>query len=317
VTIEQYEPVELASADLPRWAKLLAVTSQLADVIAATEFVPTPMRGKPEAITATILYGDELGIGPMQSLASIAIVEGKPSPSAELVRGLIYAAGGELAYRELTDTRVTVEGRRAGARSSTSVTWTIDQARRAGLAGRKAWRDYPRAMLAARATAELARLVWPDVVRGLADTAEPLETDEAAAPSTDGAEPVSATATVRRRRRSVATTAASADPPASLPPSPTPEDAEEPPAAASAEQLMRLNISLRQLVNEDRAAKLRVVSHIIGRDVASSKELTWDEASTAIDAAEGMVAGTVELPPVEPITGDEPEPVDEPTPDEP
>jgi len=316
VSIETYEPVELQQLDeLPRWVKLLSSTSQLADIISTTEFVPKGLRGRPAAITATILYGDELGIGPMQSLASIAIVEGRPSPSAELLRGLIFAAGGELWYEEATDTRVKVLGRRKGSTNTTAVTWTIDQAKRAGLAGRQNWRSYPRQMLTARATAELARLIWPDVVRGLADS-EPSDDIDGAVPSTD---PESSPTTVRRRRRApnveTTTAAASTSPPEvippPLPPSPTADDlpAERVDVQASDEQLVRLNISLRQLVDNDRDAKIRLVSYIVGRPITSSKELTLDEAKRAIDQAEGMVAGTVELPPAdEDVPPDDDEP---------
>jgi hypothetical protein len=43
----------------------------------------------------------------------------------------------------------------------------MSMAQRAGLTGKGPWQQYPAAMLRARASAELCRLVWPDVVGGL------------------------------------------------------------------------------------------------------------------------------------------------------
>ena len=54
------------------WIALMEPAVELAKAVANTEFVPKSLRGNPAAITAAILYGDEVGLGPMQSLARIA-----------------------------------------------------------------------------------------------------------------------------------------------------------------------------------------------------------------------------------------------------
>lgn len=171
---------------------------RLAQTVSRTEFVPGDLRGKPEAVLAAMLTGREIGIGPMHALRGIDVIDGRPSLSPELMASLVYKAGHDLYPTELTGTSVTVIGRRRDwpeSRPDVTVRWDLDDARRAGLVGlncqpetghhderevertgrngtytkvecgcRQGWRTYPRAMLRARATSELCRAIFPDVV---------------------------------------------------------------------------------------------------------------------------------------------------------
>ena len=145
---------------------------RLAQRIAATPFVPGALRGRPESVLACVLYGNELGLGPMQSLSSIHVIDGRPAAAPELMRALIARAGHRIDVRESTDDRVTLAGRRADTGAEAVVTWSMADAQRAKLAGKGAWATYPRAMLLARATSELARMLFADVIAGLSYTPE-------------------------------------------------------------------------------------------------------------------------------------------------
>jgi hypothetical protein len=190
---------------------------KLASRVADTDFVPKALRGKPEAVLACILAGHEAGISPMQSLAKIHVVEGRPAMAAELMRALVLRAGHELWIEESTSTRVVVCGQRAGSERVSRVAWTMDDARRANLAGKNNWKSYPRAMLLARATAELCRALFPDVLAGISHTIEELadgdDVDRPLEPEDAGeatAAPAAPARTARARRAATAPGAAPA-----------------------------------------------------------------------------------------------------------
>lgn len=140
---------------------------ELAGRLAKTEFVPAALRGRPEAIMATILAGVELGIDPMVSLRTIHIIEGRPTLAAEIQRALIRRDGHRLWTSEYTSRKVTLHGVRIGQDDEHVVTWEIADAERAGIASKQNWRRYPRQMLFARATSEIARLAFSDVTAGM------------------------------------------------------------------------------------------------------------------------------------------------------
>lgn len=141
----------------------------LAETLARTNFVPAAFRGKPAEIVAALLQGHELDLPPMTALQTIHVIDGRPSLSAEVMRALVVQHGHEIWVEDVTDTRVTVAGRRREwpVDRVSRVAWTLDDAKRARLDQKENWRKYPRAMMTARATSELCRNVFPDVLRGL------------------------------------------------------------------------------------------------------------------------------------------------------
>ncbi len=163
------------SDNLPEPARPLSpaeVSWKVAQKIANTPFVPTAFRGKPESVYAAVLYGEELGLGPMQSLTQIHVIEGKPSLAPEGMRGLVLKAGHRIDVKVASNDKVVLYGRRADSGSEATVEWTMKDAQLAGLAGRGAWKTYPRAMLMARATSELCRMLFADIIAGLSYTPE-------------------------------------------------------------------------------------------------------------------------------------------------
>lgn len=163
---------EVARSDTDSWIDVVTDVAELANRISGTEFVPRNLRGNIAATAAAILYGREVGLPPMTTLTQTHVIEGKPAMSAEAMRAMVLAAGHSIHVVETTGARCVMRGRRANSEESTEIVWTIDMARAAGVANKQVWKQYPRQMLQARATTELVRLVFPDVIHGFRSVEE-------------------------------------------------------------------------------------------------------------------------------------------------
>jgi hypothetical protein len=153
--------------DLTAWAEQARQVHGIAKSLAGTSFVAKALQGRADEVTGIILAGRELGIAPMSALRSIDIIEGTPAMRAHALRGLVQAHGHEIWVEESTDTRAVVCGRRRLSTHVERSVWSIDRAKKAGLAHKKVWQAHPAAMLIARATAEICRLVAADVLLGM------------------------------------------------------------------------------------------------------------------------------------------------------
>jgi len=153
------------------WTTVLDPARILAEDIAATEFVPAALRGNKHKVLAAVLTGRELGLGPMQSLASIDVIDGKASLNAKTMLALIRQKGHQVRTVEAGNQRYTLKARRSEDRDDPEAwetfTYTAEEARQAGLIGKKNWERYRQDMLLARATTRMARMLFPDVIMGL------------------------------------------------------------------------------------------------------------------------------------------------------
>jgi hypothetical protein len=268
------------------WVALMRPAADLAVQIADTEFVPSDLRNRPGAIAACILYGSELGLGPMQSLAKIDIVKGRPAPRAELGRALALAAGHELWVEEQTNTRVVMKGHRRNSSHVFTVTWSMDDARKAGIAGNPAYAKYPRQMLLARASAELVRQMCPDVTGGIVMFAE----EAADADAADLAPTMPAQAAVKPPGTSKRSRAAKTPPPTETPPDDAPAVELDKPTEAQTRMAMAAFADVGIHERDDRIA---ATSALIDRKVDSWNDLNRSEASTVIDGLERVKAGGI------------------------
>lgn len=169
--VPQHETNSLARTAGDAMAEWRAMREQAKELV-ASGFLPRAVNS-PEKAIAIIQTGRELGLGPMQALRTIHIIEGKPCMSADLIAGLAlrHVPGAVLRVAETTEKVCVVQASRSG-QDLTTFRFSIEDAQKAGLTGKDNWRKYPRAMLRARAITEAARAIFPDAVMGLYDPDE-------------------------------------------------------------------------------------------------------------------------------------------------
>lgn len=152
----------------------------LAKVLHASRLLPRGLT-TPEAVVATIITGAELGLSPMQAIRSIHIIDGKPTMSSDLMVAMVKRHEACKFFRlvESSGQVATYETQRAGDPEPTRMSFSIEEAKSAGLASKDVWKKFAAAMLRARCASSLARAVYPDLVMGIYD---PDELDNTHAP---------------------------------------------------------------------------------------------------------------------------------------
>ena len=148
---------------------------QQASMIAKSGMAPENLQDDPVKILTIALKGREIGVPPMQALSHINIVKGKPTISAELMAALAQRAGHKIRVLESTGTKCTVQGVRLDDPDAPQqVTFTLQEAKEAGITNNPTWKKYPAAMLRARAISALCRFAFADVLMGASYTPEEL-----------------------------------------------------------------------------------------------------------------------------------------------
>lgn len=153
---------------------------ELAQIVAKSRLGNMPT---PEAAFMVLALGNDMGLSVSQSLRGIQIIEGKPCPTADCLVACILRSGLAEYFVEVETTaeQSTWETKRKSESKPRRSTFTIEQARTAGLVKPNGnWVKYPERMLKARAKAFLARDVYPDLTLGLytpEEIREPIHVD--------------------------------------------------------------------------------------------------------------------------------------------
>lgn len=264
----------------------------LSDVLLKSGLLPSGLRTK-EAVAVVVLKGMELGLPPMAAMEGIAVVQGKAVVGSHLLLALVKRAYGPGAIwvSETTNERCTVSYRVPGQPAPLSYTFTIQDARTAGLAGKDNWKNYPAAMLRARAISATVKLAYPEVVGAMYVAGEVEGTVEQVTP--DGEVIVDVAATVatepapRRVRAEIVPE-----------PEPEPDDAPEPAAERPALNLGPLHGQIARVARNggdgmDGDAVHQFLhdwaAHLFG--VASLTELTVDQLNHLLRESRGKDAG--------------------------
>jgi hypothetical protein len=95
---------------------------------------------------AIVQYGSELGIGPMTSLQTMAIIQGKVCMGAQMMLSLAMKSGVTMKITKDTDTECHIHFQRGALEYDSS--FSIDEAKKAGIyRDQSGWTKYPRDML--------------------------------------------------------------------------------------------------------------------------------------------------------------------------
>jgi hypothetical protein len=106
------------------------------------------------------------GRHPAEAARDYHIINGKPSLKSEAMLARFQQAGGKVDWHEYTHD--TVSGTFSHPQGgSLKVSWTMQDATRAGLTGNPTWKKFPRQMLKARCISEAVRGIFPGVLSGL------------------------------------------------------------------------------------------------------------------------------------------------------
>lgn len=146
----------------------LAEAMEFAKIIASSDMVPKDYVNKPGNVLVAVQTGAELGLKPMQSLQGISVINGRPGIWGDAMWALVISHPEyEDSHEEKTDTGCTITLKRRG-RSAVVVTFTMDDAKKAGLAGKQGpWQTAPKRMMQMRARAFAARDLFADALKGI------------------------------------------------------------------------------------------------------------------------------------------------------
>jgi hypothetical protein len=160
---------------------------RLAGLLATSKLTPKGMETK-EQVFVCLAMGLEIGLSPMASLQNIAVVNGRPTVWGDALLALVENSGQLMEVEETlagTDVKTWAATCRAvrkftdGRIRATSETFSMDDARMAGLAGKAGpWQQYPKRMLKYRARSFALRDLFPDILKGIRTTEEMQDVDE-------------------------------------------------------------------------------------------------------------------------------------------
>jgi len=150
------QPKQGAPVDL----EALHMISALADQLMGSALLPRHIQSKADLV-ATMLAGWEIGIPPMTSLRGLHLVDGKPQLDYSIMVAQLARAGYETSWKEGDGwAELTLK---KGSRSHVE-RYSVEDAKQAGLLGKKNWRMYQRDMLRARATSRATRSFAAEVM---------------------------------------------------------------------------------------------------------------------------------------------------------
>lgn len=272
---------ELAIHTSPDTASL-ADKVEYAKALAPADLLPPAFRGKPANVLLAMEAGQSLGKTAIEIMQNAHVISGKLGFSAEFQRALVLESGHRFRVFMDGETAVAQGVRSDDPNFTYESRWDLARAKAAELTtgpNKANWAKMPHSMLKARATTEVCRDGFADVIRGYR--------------SVDELREIAPDAPVIQIRPGDKLRAA-----AGLPVEPVEEihdteviDADEPEELRpiTPDQLKKMHTMFTRL-KFDREQGLNFISQTLGFAVESSKDVTLQEASDVISALEALEA---------------------------
>jgi len=140
-----------------------------------SSLVPKAYIGKPEDIMVAVQMGMEIGLKPMTALQNIGVINGSPSVYGPIIVALVRNSPFfcEQSFMETVggkgdEVTASVTMRRKPDGKPLTKSFSVEDAKRAGLWGKDVWKKYPTDMLTWRARHRVITALFADVTHGLA-----------------------------------------------------------------------------------------------------------------------------------------------------
>ena len=150
----------------------------IAETISKSQFCPPSFRNKPSDVMMAMWHGDSLGLSPLQSVQSIAVINSRPSLWGDALLAICRSSKLCVSIKEEQPTSqngmtATCTVERSGEKYPIVRTFSEADARQARLWGKTGpWTTNPKRMLQLRARAFALRDAFPDLLNGLASAEE-------------------------------------------------------------------------------------------------------------------------------------------------
>lgn len=144
----------------------------IATEFASSDLVPKDLKNKPANILIAMELGYQVGLSPLQSIQSIAVINGRPVMWGDDLIALVKAhpsySGMEESFEGEGDNLKAVCTMYRKGEAPRTWEFSITDAKRANLWDKPGpWKQYPKRMLQVRARTFCARDVFPDALRGI------------------------------------------------------------------------------------------------------------------------------------------------------
>ena len=147
---------------------------RIANMMSKSDMVPKGYKDKPQDVLIAMEMGVSLGLGPLQAIQNIAVINGKPALYSD---GMLSVCSGRSDFENIKEEPLTDEsGKTVGYRCTVmrrnrepvTQTFTIDDAKKANLWGKQGpWSSYPNRMMQMRARSFALRDSFADALGGV------------------------------------------------------------------------------------------------------------------------------------------------------